>query len=81
MIGQVVFGLLISDSVTLLLVITAVLLCVGAVAGLLLPFETAGKILDDAEDQEEGGTKDSDTPGVLRGRNEGEKTGLLTLAH
>jgi MFS transporter, putative metabolite:H+ symporter len=48
--GQVGFGLFVSDSVTVLLVITSILLGVGAVAGLLLPFDTAGKALDDAGD-------------------------------
>jgi hypothetical protein len=35
-----------------LLVISAVLLFTGSVAGLLLPFETAGKVLDDAGDDD-----------------------------
>lgn len=54
-VGQVIFGLFVADSFAPLLAVTAILLSVGAVAGILLPFEPAGKALDDggADDEEE----------------------------
>ena len=52
-VGQVVFGLLVSADYAPLLAATAVLLGVGAAAGAFLPYEPAGKALDDGGDEEE----------------------------
>lgn len=61
-VGQVVFGLLVSADYAPLLAATAVLLGVGAAAGAFLPYEPAGKALDDGggEGEEEGGGTDTE---------------------
>jgi len=53
MAGQFVFGALIHVSIPLLLVLAAAMLMVGAIAGMFLPHETAGKQLSDTLEQQE----------------------------
>ena len=63
-VGQVIFGLFVADSFAPLLAVTAILLSIGAIAGFFLPFEPAGKALDDGgadgEDELEGEVEDKD---------------------